>query len=74
MKINKTILRIIGVFLIVYQFYFYYSKNNFSFVNKNEKDLYDYVYDFGYLIGFNIWLILGIIFIFFSKYKFNYKS
>lgn len=68
MKINKTILRIIAVFLIVYQFYIYYSKNTFSFVKKNEKDLFDYFYDFGYLIGFNIWLILGIIFIVFSKY------
>ena len=33
--------------------------------------LYDYIFDFGYLIGINIWLILGIIFILFSKYKFK---
>ena len=74
MKINKTILRIIGVISIVYQLYIYYSKNTFSFVKKNEKDIFDYVYDFGYLFGFNIWLILGMIFIVFSKYKYNYKS
>lgn len=69
---KNPMLKLIGVILIVYQFYIYYSTNTFLFIKKNEKDLYDYVFDFGYIVGINIWLILGIIFIVSSKYK--YKS
>ncbi len=71
MKLKNLILKIVGVISIVYQLHIYYSTNTFLFVKKNEKDLYDYIFDFGYLIGINIWLILGIIFILFSKYKFK---
>jgi hypothetical protein len=71
MKIKNPILKIIGFISIVYQFYIYYSTNTFLFIKKNGKDLYDYIFDFGYIIGINIWLILGIIFIVSSKYKFK---
>lgn len=71
MKNKKPIFKIVGVVLIIYQLYIYYSANTFLFVKKNDKDFYDYVFDFGYLIGINIWLILGIVFMIFSKYKFK---